>query len=327
MNLIFSAFAFKDGFLTSLQTEKKADETTKEMYLKNILVALTSAKNKNPKDHVMLITNCPLPKKWSLCFEENQILVKEVSFDNFLIPREFPWSLAFYKLCALKKVVEESMDQKGIVYEHILMMDGDTYTVKSYHELFQEAEYGILMFPVGHSFDHSDREAIRKDFFRFYAKEAAGTNLVHYGGEFVAGRVEHLQLLLLKCQEIYDKMKESGFKMENQAGDETIWSIAAALMKPEHCIIESGAYIYRFWTGNFYLVSTVTVSNPVCIWHIPNEKETGFLRMYEYYSRKHTYPEVKQAAAMFGIMKAKRPFNRYTLSNKIMGKLSKWKRK
>ena len=60
-NLIFCAFAFKEGFQTSMQTEKEAGSLVTEMYLKNIFVALTSAKLYNPNDDVCLVTNCDLP--------------------------------------------------------------------------------------------------------------------------------------------------------------------------------------------------------------------------------------------------------------------------
>ena len=320
-NLIFCAFAFKEGFQTSLQTEKQAGHETTQMYLKNIFVALTSAKLYNPNDDVCLVTNCDLPAEWQERFRQESLLVKKVPFETFEIPEKFPWALAFYKLCALNHMVEN-----GDEYEHLLLMDADTYTTHSYEELWMEADYGVLLFPVGHSFNHSDREIIRRDFTRYYPEEAGRCNLVHYGGEFVAGRQENLKKYLGYCQHIYDKLKAADYEMEPHAGDETIWSIAAVLAKQEMPITEAGAYIYRFWTGDFYLTSTVTVSNPVCIWHIPNEKETGFVRLYQYYQKNKEFPKVKKVMDIFGIRKACRPFNLYTLLNKVNGKLKKLKR-
>lgn len=317
-NLIFCAFAFKEGFQTSLQTEKQAGNETTQMYLKNIFVALTSAKLYNPNDDVSLVTNCDLPTEWQERFAKERLLVKKIPFETFEIPREFPWALAFYKLCALQAMVEQ-----GKEYEHILLMDADTFTTRSYEELWMEADYGVLLFPVGHSFKHSDREMIRRDFKRYFPEEAEKSNIVHYGGEFVAGRRENLEKFLGYCRQVYDKLKAAGYKMEPHAGDETIWSIAAVLAKKELPITEASAYIYRFWTGAFYLTSTVTVANPVCIWHIPNEKETGFVRIYNYYQKNHVFPKVEKAMDIFGMRKASRPFNCYTLQNKVMGKLKK----
>ncbi len=317
-NLICCAFAFKEGFQTSMQTIKAAGQDMTQMYLKNIFVALTSAKLHNPNDDVCLVTNCKLPKEWSARLQEQHILIKEVPFTSFEIPPEFPWALAFYKLCALQAMVCQKEQ-----YDHILLMDADTYTTHSYNELWEEADYGVLLFPVGHSFHHSDREIIRRDFERYFPKEAKEYNIVHYGGEFVAGSPKHLKRYLEICHLIYDKVKAAGYQMEPHAGDETIWSIAAALARTELAVTEAGAYLYRFWTGEFYLVSTVTVSNPVCIWHIPNEKETGFLRIYEYYQKHKAFPSIQLSMKMFGMRTPKRPFNLYTLGNKIKGKIKK----
>lgn len=316
-NLICNAFAFKEGFFSSLQTDRGAGEQTTEMYLKNIYVALTSAKLYNPNDDVMLITNYELTPEWKKRLEAAGILIRQVPFEEFVIPRQFPWALAFYKLCALYTIVRDEPD-----YGHILLLDADTFTTRSYEELWKEADYGVLLFPVGHSFHHSDREIIRRDFLRLYPEEAP-KNIVHYGGEFAAGCREHLKPYLEKCLEVYERMKALDFQMEEHAGDETVWSAAAALIQDKAPVIGAGAYLFRFWTGAFYLTSTVTVFNPVCIWHIPNEKETGFLRLYAYYQKHGTFPPVEKAAAIFGIRKAKRPLNRYTISNRLFGKLKK----
>lgn len=315
-NLICCAFAFKEGFQTSMQMIKQAGQDTTGMYLKNIFVALTSAKLHNPSDDVCLVTNCELPEEWVARLAEQHILIKTVPFTAFEVPKSFPWALAFYKLCALQAVVSQ-----GAEYDHILLMDADTYTTRSYQELWEEADYGVLLFPVGHSFHHSDREIIRRDFERYFPEAAKEKNIVHYGGEFVAGTPENLEKYLQFCRLVYDKVKTAGYQMEPHAGDETIWSIAAALAKKELTVTEAGAYIYRFWTGDFYLVSTVTISNPVCIWHIPNEKETGFLRIYQYYQKHRAFPAIQQSMKMFGMRKAKRPFNRYTFRNKMIGKI------
>lgn len=322
-NLIFCAFAFKEGFSTSRQTEKKASQSTTEMYLKNIFVTLTSAKRNNPEDDVCLVTNYRLSGEWTGRLQKEHLLICYVGFDTFVIPSRYPWALAFYKLCALKAMTEKKE------YDHILMIDADAYTVQSYRDLWKEADYGVMLYPVGHAFCHPDREIIRRDFKRFFPEEAEQLNIVHYGGEFVAGNRKDLCAYLSFCEKVYKKIKDADCEMQKNAGDETIWSIAAALAGKEIRIIGAEAYIYRFWTGDFYLVSTVTVSNPVCIWHIPNEKETGFLTLYKYYRKKGKFPATETAGKIFGIVKAKRPLNYFTLKNKIdakMRKIFQWNR-
>ena len=316
-NLIFCAFAFKEGWQTSLQTGKAAGHDMTEMYLKNIFVALTSAKLYNSNDDVCLATNYELSPEWKERFAGHSLQIEVVPFDTFEIPRRFPWSLAFYKLCALNAMA------KRTEYEHILLLDADTYTTGPYEELWMEADYGILLYPVNHSFHHSDREIIRKDYLRFYPEEAKVKNVVHYGGEFVAGTPVNLEKYLTYCLEVYGRLKAADYEMQPHAGDETVWSVAAARAGRELEIIGAGPYMYRFWTGDFYLISTVTVSNPVCVWHIPNEKQTGFLRLYKIYRKRGAYPPVSKAAKIFGIRKAKRPANLYTLQNKLGGKVKK----
>ncbi len=320
-NLIFCAFAFKEGFETSLQTGQQAGNAATEMYLKNIFVALTSAKLYNPNDDVCLVTNCELPKIWQERLWAEGLLIQRVPFDTFEFPREFPWALAFYKLCALQAMTKQHPE-----YAHILLLDADTYTTRSYEELWQEADFGVLLFPVGHSFRHPDREAIRRDFAGLFPKESNTRNLIHYGGEFVTGTPGNLKKYLGFCETVYERIKAADYRIEANAGDETIWSIAAVLAGEGMPVIGAGAYLFRFWTGDFYLTSTVTVSNPVCIWHIPNEKGTGFLHLYAYYQKHGRFPDVGQAMAVFGIRRAKRPLNFYTLRNKVTGRIQGWKR-
>lgn len=309
-HLIMNAFAFKENFQTSMNLEGKGSEMI-DVYMKNIFVSLCSAKEQNPEDTVMLVTNAAVPEQYEKQYAAHGIEIQIIPFQYFVMPKEFPWALAFFKLCALKTMVEKGE------YDNILLLDADTYTVHPYENLWQEAAHGLLLYPVGHDYTHRDRETIRKDFVKFFPKDTR--NIVHYGGEFICGNKKDLQTFIKHWEMVYDRMKEVSFQMEKNAGDETILSIAAAFM-PEK-VIAATPYMYRFWTGDFYLVSTVTVSNPVNIWHIPNEKETGFVRLYHYYWKKGGFPPVEKAAAIFGIVKAKRPWNFSTIQNKVWGKL------
>ncbi|MGN0326599.1 MAG: hypothetical protein ACI4DW_09810 [Lachnospiraceae bacterium] len=57
MNVIASAFAFRPNYGSSTQLGKKNDKEKLTIYIKNIVVSLTSAKLHNPGDEVMLVTN------------------------------------------------------------------------------------------------------------------------------------------------------------------------------------------------------------------------------------------------------------------------------
>lgn len=320
MNLITCAFAFKEGFGTSLQLNQAANKETTEMYLKNLLVALASAKLHNPADDVFLSVNVDIGEDWIKRFEASNIQVRKMDFDSFVVPKEFPWSLAFFKMCILNTWIREGK------YENYLLLDADTFTARSYEDLWKEAAFGMVLFPLGHSFSHRDRDVIRRDFEKLYPEAAKNLPITHYGGEFVCGNREMITVFMDKCLEIFDRIAANGFSVEEKIGDEDLWSIAATLLYRDMPIIAADPYVFRFWTTDvFYLVSTCTVSNPVAIWHLPQEKQTGLTRLYNYYMKNKAFPSVETAAKMLGIVKAKRPFNRYTFANKVNGKLRKWK--
>lgn len=320
-NLITCAFAFKEGYKTSKQINKQAGAATTDMYLKNIFVALTSAQRNNPDDDVCLSVNIDIDEDWKSRFENAGIIVRKMDFDSFVVPKEFLWSLAFFKMCVLNTWVNEGN------YDRYLILDADTYTTHSYDDMWKEADLGIILYPLGHDFSHPDRDVIRKDFERLCPKEASKLPITHYGGEYICGNREMLKTYMDTCLRLFDEIAKKGFKVEEKIGDESLWSIAASLLGTTLPFVAATPYIFRFWTTDFYLVSTQTVSNPVSIWHLPQEKETGFITMYEYFQKKKSYPTVEDSAKIFGIVKAKRPFNIYTLRNKINGKLGKWKMK
>lgn len=313
-NVICNAFAFKEDYKTSMQMGGKTDGQLLDVYMKNIFVSLKSAKLHNPQDDVMLIANADVPKKYQMLFYEHGIKLQVIPYESFVMPKTFDWSLAFFKLCALEYLAERTD------YEHILLIDADTITMHSYEELWEETDYGLLLYGVGHSMRHHDRTLIKADYRSLYPD--GQDNIVHYGGEFICGSSEYMKRFVKTCRQVYNTMRESGFAVSERTGDETILSIAAA---QSDFIIDASPYVYRFWTEEFYLISTVTVSNPVAIWHIPNEKKTGFVRTFEYFDKHGAFPKPEKAARMFGITAAKRPFNRYTMENKIRGKLARLK--
>ncbi len=313
-NLIINAFAFKEDYAASMQLGGKADTGMLGIYMQNIFVSLVSAKRHNPGDAVMLLANREVPLEYQKLFKEEGIQVQVIAFDTFVMPKQFVWSLAFFKLCALDYAV------KCLPYERILLLDADTFTTHSYRDMWQEADHGILLFPVGHSYSHPDRQAIMQAYNGLY--QTKGASVVHIGGEYVCGRREMLAGFMQTCEEIYEDVKKSGFALFDHAGDEFILSAAA---KKSAGFISAAPYIYRYWTEKFYLISTNTVANPVCIWHLPSEKDTGMLRLYRCYRKHHRFPNVETCAKMTGIAKAKRPLGWYWLMNKISRKYKKMK--
>lgn len=315
MNLIINAFAFKENYGNSMQLANKGDDAKLSIYMKNIVVSLVSAKKQNPGDEVMLIANAEPNKEYADILKDNGIKITIVSYDEFQMPKEFPWALAFYKLCALKYVVEKTD------YERVLLIDSDTISFHSYESLWKESDYGILLYNINHDFAHEHRGIQKQVYKDLYEDE--DYNLVHYGGEFIAGTKDRLMKLVDECEEVYNRIKEKEFKVNEEIGDELILSVAAIHLKNKGIpIYEGGAYIFRYWTNQFYLVCTNTIHNPVCIWHLPVEKDRGFLYIYNYYIKKHTFPCPERAAQILGIVEAKRPGGFLSFYTRVLRLLS-----
>lgn len=295
--LIFNAFAFKEEFKNSPQLGGKVSSKTIDTYMKNIYVSLKSAKVYNPQDDVALITNSKIPKQYADLFAKNNIQLFVIPFEDFVMPAKFVWALAFFKLCALKYVVE------NLDYEKYLLIDADTVTVAAYNELWQECEYGLMLYNVGHSIGHRERQFIIRDYEKLYPLE--NKNIIHYGGEFVAGTRENLKIFMQRAEGVYNKICENDYNVADNIGDETITSIVASHMEN---IVPAHPYICRYWTGRFYLVSTNHKYNPVVIWHIPNEKENGFLKIFDYLLKKNKLPSNEKMARILGLPNTKRIF-------------------
>jgi len=329
-NLIINAFAFKENYKTSMQLEGKMDGKKLALYMENIFVSLKSAALHNPADTVMLVADKEVPEPYKTLFEGENIKIKKINFDRYVMPRNFVWSLAFFKLCALSYVAEEED------YDNFLLLDADTITMRSYDEMWEECKAGVILYPLGHSYHHHDRERIRSDYQKLYEEDL---NIVHYGGEYVCGNRQAMKVFLEECQAVYGRMQEKNFDVDDHTGDETILSIAAARLQAavqkgeaqgedgregRHVeVVAAVPYVYRYWTNDFYLVSMNVIYNPVCIWHLPDEKEHAMAYFYRYYRKKKCFPKVKRSARIAGIRLAKRPLNRYTLQYKAVGKLQK----
>ena len=314
MNLIFSAFAFKENCGNSHQLGNKKDAEKLNIYMQNIVVALTSAKLNNPEDEVMLVCNEEPDETIKCTLSKKDIKIKLLAFNDYNMPASFPWSLAFYKLCALKELAKDN-------YDKLLLMDSDTITMQSFKDIWDEAEYGMMLYNINHTFSHEHRGVQRDSYRKLYPNE--NCNIIHYGGEFICGKKEDILAFVAETDEIYEKIKACDFDVDNQIGDEMILSAAAAHYKKKGFeIIEAGPYIYRYWTEVNYLISTNTQHNPVCIWHIPSEKDRGFLYLYNYYMKHGAYPDKAKTAKIMGIWPAKRPKSIMSFYTRVLRKLS-----
>lgn len=311
-NIIMCAFAFPKGHGQSMQLSQSTDNEKINIYLENAYVALVSARERNPECRVCLVTDEPLTGEWKERFSQQNIENPCVAFDDFLMPDDFVWSRAFYKLCALSGMCRKED------FSNIVLLDTDTISLSSYSDLWNECGQGVLLYEVGHVFSHPDREIIVKDFKRYYPDRT--NSPVHYGGEFVAGNKQAVAEFLTACKDVYNKMKAAGFDGEKKAGDETILSIAAC---GNTHVLPANPYLYRFWTGEFYLTATVYEANPVCIWHLPAEKELGMRYFYRYHQKHGKFPKKEKCRKIAGLPAAKRKRDFYYWYMRIYRKIHK----
>ena len=263
-----------------------------EVYMKNCCVACLSAKVNNPNSHVALVTNTTVPEKYSKLLLENNCLIINAAFDHFKFPDDYRWGLAFYKLCALKHVAETGE------YDYYAYLDADTYTQGTFEHIWKECDQNILMYDINHGLQVENYKKFLKQIEDF-----AGVNkyVTQYGGEFFAANQENALQFINKCDEIYKKMLEQSFV--TTSGDEFISTLAAFDMREK--VKNAGAYVYRFWTGYFRLISTQYERNSVVVLHVPDEKEKGMLKLFDYFSKKGEFPSNRK---VHHLLHLKRPY-------------------
>lgn len=271
-NLFFVPFAFDENKMTGVNVSNNA----LNVYLKNLSISLISAKMATPGIDVALVSNVKIPAQYESLLLENGVLIYTEPFDSFAFADDYPWCLAFYKLCALEKMVTH------YEYDNYIYTDADVFVQKSLDKVFLELKDNILMYDINHGLFVRDYEQIMEEFNRF----GVDTYITHYGGEFFGASRENAILFVQQCKAIFDEIQSKNFV--SAKGDEFITSIAASRMR--HTVKNAGAYIYRFWTGDFYLVSTCYKYNEIAILHLPGEKQDGMLKLFNYFIKHNAFP-------------------------------------
>lgn len=291
--LIYNVFYSKEG-QTKAPNIHNSRLSTYNMYIRNSFVSLCSAKEKNPGCSVILFTNCKLPEQYSELFDKNNIDIVLIPFDEYQMPDFFKWGYAFYKLCVLKHIVLE------MEYDCILGLDTDTVVTGSLELLWEEMlkTNSVMLYNLHRKLDHPVMKAINRDYGKLFGKHKI---IQQFGGEFVAGGGKCLQDFIGRVDEVYYKVKDDNFKMiDSDSGDEAFLSMAAANF---NAIRDANAYIGRFWTGRFYLVSTSWKYDPVDILHLPAEKSYGMLDIYDYFKNHNRMPEIGYIAKVCSLPK------------------------
>lgn len=237
----------------------------------------------NPLCDVAFATNLSeseLPESFLQVLQRNNILVLHVAYDSFNFPKEYLWSLAFYKLCVLNHLAKSD-------YDAICYMDTDVYIQGSFDSLWEECEQNIMLYDINHGLGTNNYKKLIVEVEQFLGEKKYVT---HYGGEFFAASTPNARKFVAECNAIYNKMMDK--KTITTKGDEFILSLAADRMKES--VKNAGAYVHRFWTGaDFRLISTCYKYNRVVVLHVPNEKELGMLKLYDRISKSGQMPSDK----------------------------------
>lgn len=277
--LIFLPFAHVPGKRTGVNMEGSSDAFHE--YCKNFCVALISLKHHNPDCDVALVTNATVPQAYTELLSKQGVLIFNLPYDRFSFPDDYPWSLAFYKLCALDGMVR----QKD--YDYYCYMDTDVVANRTLAELWQECDHNVMLYDIEHGLQVPNYVTFLEEITAFDPQAACVT---HYGGEFFAANRSNALLFLKECNSIYDEMIARS--TVTTKGDEFILCLAAA--RNRQLVKNAGAYIRRFWTGSFRLISTCYEFDPVSVLHLPAEKRDGILKLYRQYIVKGKYPANNQ---------------------------------
>ena len=254
------------------------------VYLKVASVALVSAKRYNPECDVALVSNLceqEIPSEIRDIFSREAIKFFSIPFDKFRFKDNMPWALAFYKLCALEHIVNETN------YQNLLYLDADVYVQGSLMSVWEEVKKNILLNDINHSLNVPDYIKFLDEVGKFYPDKQL---ITQWGGEFFASNKENAQIFIDNASKIFDVVKSSG--LEITGGDELLISIAADNFR--NIVKNAGGYVFRFWTVDFWLVSTCYRWNAVTVLHMPSEKERGLMKSYEKYIVKGKLPANKE---------------------------------
>lgn len=118
-------------------------------------------------------------------------------FDEFNLGLDYRWGLAFYKLCALKKMLSYG-------YDNYLLMDTDTYTFSDFSDLWEQTKDYLMLYDIGH------RPTV-PNCAKFYreAYEFAGIDrqITKYGGEFIAGNRQIMNAFIDEAENVFYSLK------------------------------------------------------------------------------------------------------------------------
>lgn len=299
-NLIFEALAFLENYNPSPSMKGMPDsQLIYDIYIKNAVVSLLTVKKHNPDTDVALVINVDLAEKWKQLFRENSIIVLKCPFEHFKMSPDIVYSLSYYKLCAFKFVLQSTN------YDRFCFLDCDTFGVKSFARIWEEADSAFLMIPNDSTIDSK----IRNELIQIYAQLEGRIDrkIPHISSGFIAGIREDLLEVLMRCEAVYDELNKMN-AVKPQGGDEVIWSLALAdypgrTYSPKaYCLLSSvGAREYWVDKADFE-------DENIIMWHLPAEKRYALIWAYNQFEKHGEFPSLKRMAKACRIRKVHSQF-------------------
>lgn len=274
--LIMIPYAYLEEYNTGVNVSKSS---AFNLYMKNCCVASVSARRHcGENTDVAIVTNIDFPSKYQQIIEQSGVKFIKFPFDEFCFDKQYKWSLAFYKLCALSKASKE------LNYDYYAYLDTDVYVQDNFDNIWNECDYNIQMYDINHGLSSVDSRRVFNEMREFDANLWGG--VTHYGGEFYAANADYTKRFVAECEEVYKQMIAQNFVTSQ--GDEFISTIAAHRLK--EIVKNAGPYVYRYWTGTYRLISTNYKVSPVVVLHCPAEKKYGIITIFDRYIKRGKLP-------------------------------------
>lgn len=291
-NLIINAFAYDYDMRSG---ENFAEKDSKknyrvEVYLKNSIVSLVSAKLNNPHCDVCLCVNNEVPVWVEEKLEKYNINMKIIPFDGYRVDKTTRWGLCYYKFCVLSHMIQETD------YDNYCLIDVDTYVAYSLDDLWDELSDRVMVYNNYEKLSNSMRARFIHEYGELYGK--CDKTLPHLSSAGIIGKKNSLKTFLDLSEEIYNYMQMKNF--QSRCGDEFILFCCNAQNPNMFC--GANAYFENLYTiEGYYVITTKYAFEKIPIWHMLFEKENGMLRVYEYIDKHQRLPQGRYMWKLIGL--------------------------
>lgn len=288
-NLIFEALAYNDKATPSpsLGVAKVKEGEVFEIYIKNAIISLVSAKIHNPDASVGLVINIDLDERWQKILVSNDILIWKCPFETFKMPDGLVYSLSYYKLCAFDYILKKTE------YKRLCFIDCDTISVKNYHDLWVECDDAFMIVPNEEPYYGKVRQEINLLYNQIYNEDKK--TITHYASGFIIGNREQVTNVLQLCTKAYKKVIDLP-DLSAKGGDEIIWSLALhmydkRIVSPKVYALLSFASATSYWIDK----QDYTDEN-VVMWHLPADKRYSMIWAYNWFMKHRELPPMEKMA-------------------------------